>query len=64
MTILKVEEMSCNHCVQRIHAVLEEAKIKHSVQLDEKTVMVDGDENCVKTAMEELADIGFTASAQ
>lgn len=64
MTTLKVKEMSCNHCVERIHKALEEVQIKHTVDLDSKTVTIDGCESCVKTAIEELSDIGFTAEAE
>lgn len=64
MTVLNVKEMSCNHCVQRINNTLNEAGITHSVDLDSKTVQIDGDENTVKKAIEELDDIGFTATEQ
>ena len=42
----------------------EAAGIKHSIDLETKTVTIDGGENCVKTAIEELDDIGFTATLQ
>lgn len=61
MTTLNVKEMSCNHCVERIHKALEAAKIEHSVDLETKTVQVEGGKDCVATAIEELEDIGFTA---
>ncbi len=62
MTTLHVEEMSCNHCVERIGKALEAAGIKHGIDLAAKTVTVDGGEDCVKTAVEQLDDIGFTAT--
>lgn len=62
MTKLKVEEMSCNHCVQRINAALVEAESKHTVNLEQKLVEIDGCQNCVKKAIDELSDLGFTAS--
>lgn len=64
MTTLNVKEMSCNHCVERIGKALGAVGIKHSIDLETKTVTIDGDESCVKTAIEELDDIGFTATAQ
>lgn len=64
MTTLKVEDMHCEKCVERINKVLDAAEIKHSVSLADKTVTIDGCEHCVKTAMEELDDIGFTAVAE
>lgn len=63
MTTLHVEEMSCNHCVERIGKALSAAGIEHSIDLASKTVTINGCENCVKTAVEELDDIGFTATA-
>lgn len=62
MTTLNVKEMSCRHCVERIGKALDAAGIKHSIDLETKTVTVDGCENCVKTAIAELDDIGFTAT--
>ena len=62
MTTLNVKEMSCNHCVERIGKALSQAGIKHSIDLDAKTVTIDGCENCVRTAISELDDIGFTAT--
>lgn len=62
MTTLNVKEMSCNHCVERIGKALEAAGIRHSIDLETKTVTIDGCESCVKTAIAELDDIGFTAT--
>lgn len=60
MIVLDIKEMSCNHCVDRIHTVLEEAGIKHEIKLSDKTVTVF-EESQVEQAIEELDDIGFTA---
>lgn len=62
MTTLNVKEMSCGHCVERIGKALEAAGIAHSIDLGTKTVTVDGCENCVKKAIAELDEIGFTAT--
>lgn len=62
MTKLHVKEMSCNHCVGRIDKVLGEAGITHTVTLEDKSVTIEGDEAIVQKAIEELDDIGFTAS--
>lgn len=61
MRILKTEEMSCNHCVERIHKALEAAEIKHEISLENKTVSIDGCDHCVTSATEILDDLGFTA---
>ncbi len=62
MTKFDIEEMSCNHCVGRIHNLLEGLNIKHEVDLATKSVSIDGDEATLNLAVEELADIGFTAT--
>ena len=61
MTVLHVEEMHCEHCVARIQKALRSAGLEFSVSLPEKTVTINGCENCVKTAVEALEDLGFTA---
>ena len=55
-----VSDIHCARCVQRIEKALNEAGIKFSVSLDDKTVTVDGCEHCLKTAVSELEDLGFT----
>ena len=57
---ISVPDMHCNKCVERINKVLDETGIKYEVSLDSKTVMVDGCEHCLKTALTELEDLGFT----
>lgn len=61
MTTLRVEDMHCNKCVERISKVLGEAGLTYTVSLEDKTVTIDGCENCVKTAVAELDEIGFEA---
>ena len=60
MTKIAVPDMMCENCVKRITNSLTEADLKFSVSLEEKTVTIDGCENCVKTAVSELEDLGFT----
>ena len=60
MTKIGVPDMMCENCVKRITNALTEADLKFSVSLEEKTVTIDGCENCVKTAVSELEDLGFT----
>lgn len=59
MTVIKVEGMHCETCVQRIEKGMEKAEVKCTVSLPEKTVQVDGCEQCVKTALGVLDDLGF-----
>ena len=59
MTTIKVEDMHCEKCVSRITKLLTEEGVDFKVNLEEKTVTIDGCEHCVKTALEALDDLGF-----
>ena len=60
MTTISVPDMMCENCVKRITTALSEADLKFTVSLADKTVTIDGCQNCVKTAVGELEDLGFT----
>ena len=60
MTTISVPDMMCENCVKRITTALSEADLKFTVSLADKTVTIDGCQNCVKTAVSELEDLGFT----
>ena len=60
MTKIAVPDMMCENCVKRITNALTESDLQFSVSLEEKTVTIDGCENCVKTAVSELEDLVFT----
>ena len=62
MIILDVPEIHCSKCVERIIKALEEDKLTFSVSLEEKTVTIDGCQNCAATAIATLDDLGFTAT--
>ena len=64
MKTIKVPDMMCENCVRRITNALTEADLKFQVSLEEMAVTVDGCENCVKTAVSELEDLGFTPEVQ
>ena len=57
---INVPDMHCENCVKRINNALNETGIKFSVDLESQTVTVDGCEHCLKTALSELEDLGFT----
>lgn len=57
---IKVNDIHCENCVKRIVNALDETGIKFEVNLQDKIVTVDGCEHCLKTAMTELEDLGFT----
>ena len=61
MTTLKVPEMHCNHCVERITNALNGAGLRFEVSLENKTVSVDGCSGCIAKAVSELEDLGFSA---
>lgn len=58
--IISVPDMHCDNCVKRINSALQAAGINFTVSLEDKTVTVDGCEHCLKTAVQELEDLGFT----
>lgn len=60
MTVIKVPDMHCEKCVERIQNLLQEEGLSFQVSLEQKTVTIDGCETCVKTALEALDDLGFT----
>lgn len=64
MTTIKVPDMMCENCVKRITNALTEAELKFQVNLAEKNVVIDGCQHCVKTAVTELEDLGFTPEVQ
>lgn len=64
MKTVYVPEMMCQNCVRRITEALTEAKLDFTVDLDTKTVSINGCENCLKTAISELDDLGFTAEVR
>lgn len=57
---ISVPDMHCENCVKRINNALTEAKLNFTVSLEEKTVIIDGCEHCLATALTELEDLGFT----
>ncbi len=59
MKTLKVPDMHCPKCVQRITKALADEGISCTVNLENKTV--DVDENRLAAALEALDDIGFSA---
>lgn len=64
MPIISVPDMMCQNCVKRITNALTEAELKFTVDLDTKTVSIDGCEHCVATAVSELEDLGFSPEVQ
>lgn len=59
MTVIKVKDMHCEKCVERITKLLTEEGLDFTVSLSEKSVTINGCQHCVKTALEALEDLGF-----
>ncbi len=59
MTVIKVEDMHCEKCVERITKAMTREELDFSVSLVDKTVTINGCEHCIKTALEVLDDLGF-----
>lgn len=57
MAIIKVSNMMCGKCVQRIEKALNEADITAKITLENKTVEVD--DSLLEKTVSELDDIGF-----
>ena len=62
--VILVPDMHCDACVRRITNALTEAGLKFTVSLAHKTVTIDGCEHCLKTALTEIEDLGFTPTAK
>lgn len=58
-TIL-VADMHCEHCVKRIIKSMQELGVEVEVDLEKTTVTIQGDALSIKTAIEEIYDLGFT----
>ena len=59
MQVIKVADMHCEKCVERITKIMTEEGLDFSVSLEEKTVTINGCQHCVKTALAALDDLGF-----
>lgn len=59
MTVIKVKDMHCEKCVERISKLMKEEGLDFTVSLAEQTVTINGCQHCVKTALEALDDLGF-----
>lgn len=59
MTTLNIEGMRCEGCVARIEKALGAAGITHKVDLNTKTVEVEGGDAVIAKTMEEIEDLGF-----
>ena len=59
MAVIKVADMHCEKCVERITKLLAEEGLDFSVSLANQSVTINGCQHCLKTALEALEDLGF-----
>lgn len=59
-----VPDMHCEKCAERINRALNEIGIKFLVDLNTKTVTINGCEHCLNTALTELEDLGFSPKTE
>ena len=59
-TKILVPDMHCEHCVNRINNALTLEGVNFSVSLEDKTVTINGCENCLTKAKQTIEDLGFT----
>ena len=62
MTILNVPDMHCSKCVERTTKAHNEAGLKTTMNLEDKTETIEGSAADVEKAKAELDDIGFDAT--
>ncbi|MEF9942213.1 MAG: heavy metal-associated domain-containing protein [Lachnospiraceae bacterium] len=59
MTIIYVDEMHCEKCVERIMNAMKEQKVVAKVDLVTKTVKIESCDKCLEKALNILDDLGF-----
>lgn len=60
MKVLNVPDMQCQNCVKKIDEALTKADLKHEINLENKTVSIDGCDNCLAKAYDIVKELGFT----
>ncbi|MBR6951901.1 MAG: heavy-metal-associated domain-containing protein [Oscillospiraceae bacterium] len=60
MTVFKVGDMKCAHCASRISKALDAAGVKYEVDLENKTVSIDGCSHCAASAKKAIEEAGYT----
>ncbi|MDO4732595.1 MAG: heavy-metal-associated domain-containing protein [Bacillota bacterium] len=60
MTLLKVPDMHCGKCVERISKALQGEGLDFTVTLEEHSVEIRGDQAAVEKAIAAMDDCGFS----
>jgi copper chaperone len=61
METIKVNNMTCEHCVKRIDEALKKLNLDHSIKLETKTVEVDANKLQLFEVFEALDEMGYEA---
>lgn len=61
METIKVNNMTCEHCVKRIDEALKKLNLDHTIKLDTKTVEVDANKLQLFEVFEALDEMGYEA---
>lgn len=59
-SIIMVSDMNCENCANKIETALRSANVTCSINLDNKIVVVEGNNDMVRNAKQIINDIGFT----
>lgn len=59
MTKIKVINMNCIHCENKIDKALNKLELKHSINLEKKMVEIEADKFQLFEAFEALDELGF-----
>jgi copper chaperone CopZ len=61
MTTIKVNNMSCGHCVKNIDNALQKLKLEHEINLEQKTLKVEANNLELFDVFEALDEMGYDA---
>ena len=62
MKVLYVEDMSCEHCVERITKSLNDLGLDFKIDLANKLIEINGCEKCVEKAQDSLSVVGYNST--
>lgn len=60
--IIFVKDMNCAKCVERISRELDNTRVKYDIDLENKSIAVEGSNDIVYAAKQAIAQAGYTVS--